>query len=200
MSEGLSAYGRDRNPAQQGEGYSAYNVGPSSAEGKLSSGEIRNYRNAMDVLSKAPSMKKSGKIKKVKKTLFQHTAAIGTIENLRQKAASRAFDDVAKTNMQYSKPWLRKAPEGLLTEQTMDHSLANTASFGGEYQPPGSSSARGTAMAGQRTFGAVGMPQGGGSYQAAPIDMGFPAREARERATLGRGLSGYMRYQQGGQG
>jgi len=200
MSEGLSTYGRDRGPAQQGEGYGAYNVGPTSAEGKLSSGEIRHYRNAMDVLSKTPAMKKSGKIKKAAKTLFKHTKAISTIESLRQKAASRAFDDVNKTNMQFSKPWLRKAPEGLLTEETVDHSLANTASFGGEYQPLGHRDLRGPSMAGQRTFGAVGMPQGGGLHQAAPVDMGYPAQQVRGLAALFKGRQGARNYYSGGRG
>jgi hypothetical protein len=202
VSEGQNNYGRVAGPAQQGEGYEAYNVaGPSSAEGKLSSRDAFSYREALRTLASTPNMGKRGKIKKVKDKLFEHHRAIGTIENLRQKAAARAFDDINKTNMQFSKPWLRKVPQGLLTEEVAEDSLYNNSALMGDgrsFVPLSTRKERGEAMAGQRTFGAVGSgPLVGGSYQQSPVDMGEPALTARVRKSYSQGLSAYFNHRRG---
>ena len=174
--------------AQGGEGYGSHAVGPQSAQGRLSGFESARYRQALSDLADAPKMDKYGRVKKAKKVLFKHTDAIGQIERLRQMAAKRAFKDVALSSMQYSKPWMIKAPKGLIGEETVSHSLAGSKFLGGEGSPFGDRDERREVLGGTRTFGAIGM---GAARNLTPIDTGYTSRVQRYQAARQRGDASY---------
>lgn len=174
--------------AQKGEGYAAHGIRPMSAQGRLSGFENARYRQALSVLAQAPNMDKYGRVKKAKKVLFKHTGALSQIERLRQIAAQRAFKDVAKNAMQYSKPWMIKAPKGLIGEETVSHSLAGSKFLGGEGYLFGDRDERREALSGERTFGSIGMSA---AQNFTPIDTGYSARIQRYQQARQRGDAPY---------
>lgn len=174
--------------AQGGEGYGSHAIGPQSAQGRLSGFESARYRQALSDLAAAPKMDKYGRVKKAKKVLLKHTDAIGTVGRLRGIAAQRAFKDVALKSMQYSKPWMIKAPKGLIGEETVGHSLAGSKYLGGEGAEFGDRDERREALGGERTFGAIGMTA---AHNLQPLDTGYPARIQRYQEARQRGDAAY---------
>jgi hypothetical protein len=111
---------------------SAYDFSARSAQDYLTGDESKAYGSAMDTLASTPRMKKSGKIKKAKKTLWRHKDAIDRAGRLRDVASTRVLGDFQETATQHSKPWLQRASEGLVAGETTRHSLAGLQMFGGE--------------------------------------------------------------------
>jgi hypothetical protein len=158
-----NAYGRGgAEMAQRGPVHSAYDFSPTSAMERLRGTEGLNYRAAMNMLNKSLKMNKRGKVKRGREVLASHKMALDRVERLRNLAAERAFEDFTSSRMQTSKPWLVKADEGLISGETIDHTLANSSYLGGEGVPLDGREKRRKALTGKREFRTLGVDMGYG--------------------------------------
>lgn len=165
-----SAYGRSgAQYAQKSSAPSRYDFAAKSAGSYLSGAQRREYKYALNQLTKKARLGKGGRIKKHQAVFAQNKYAVQEANRLRNLAAGRAFQDYTASAMQHSKPWLATASGGLLTAETVQHSLANAEQLGGAgVSLDMTRDARRDALSGTKTFGSIGVQEGQSSYMHGP--------------------------------
>lgn len=88
-----------------------YEFTPRAAESYLSGAEQEAYRKALGVLELTPGANNVAAARRNSRAKLQ-------AERLREIASTRALSDFESGGTQYSKPWLQRAPGGLIGEES----------------------------------------------------------------------------------
>lgn len=166
-----NTYGRggvaQSSAADRGPGGN-YRFNAKEAEAYLSGQEVAEYRQALDKVGSIPTVKKSGKMYHRKRFNIDHKRAKDKAHKLRSIAAGRAFGEFSGSAIQHSKPWLARAPEGLISSQLV------TDSYQGDQAYPGKKGRANVqeAISGDTMFSNVGLGQAARLRQGQPVDFG----------------------------
>ena len=167
-----NAYGRggvaQTGAAQRGTRGNYNTFSPKEAKEYLSGNEVSEYQQAIKKVGSTPYIKKSGKMWHRQVFKRAHKAATKKAQNLRNIASGRAFGEFSEAAMQHSKPWLARAPEGVVTEQTV------TGAYQGDKSWPGKKGRAKVkkAITGEKTFGGVDVEQARRYRLGQTVDFG----------------------------